>query len=191
MSSLWRLRAAVRFLAGGLVLHQVRYAVAPDALAREFASAHQYLWWVIPVVGALLFVATAHWAARLRTPGRDVLPRLPGFRAMWAGIAISLAVAFGLQEFVESLVFRGQLLTIDELAGGNGWIVLPLAVAVGGVVALLLKGAVTVQGWAQGRGLAAAPAGSLPALRPVAPVLVPRASVLARQLAGRAPPARA
>ncbi len=190
MSSLWRIRAALLFLAGGLVLHQVRYAVAPPDLVREFASAHQYLWWVVPAVGALLFAAIAHWGARLRTPERDVLPRLPGLKAMWAGVAVSLAVAFGLQELVESLIFRGQVLTLDELAGGNGWVVLPLAASIGGVVAVLLEGAVKVQRWAQARGAhPGSPKGSLPAFRPAAVVLVPRASVLARQLAGRAPPA--
>jgi hypothetical protein len=192
VSGVWRLRAAILFLAGGLLLHQVRYAIAPADLVREFAPAHKYLWWLIPVVGTLLFVATTHWAARLRTPDRDRLPQLPSVRVLWAMVTAGLVVAFGAQEFVESLIFRDQVLTWAELAGGNGWVVLPLAVAVGGVVAVLLKGAVKAQRWALGRHVPSASGrGSLPAVRPSAVVLVPRASVLARELAGRAPPVRA
>jgi hypothetical protein len=190
VSALWRIRAGILFLAGGLLLHQARYAIAPPDLVREFAPAHRYLWWLVPVVGTLLFVATTHWAARLRTPSRDRLPRLPSVRILWAIVAAGLAVAFGVQEFVESLIFRDQVLTWAELAGGNGWVVAPLAVAVGGVVAVLLKGAVRAQRWALGRRTPPVPGrGSLPAARPSVVVLVPRASVLARQLAGRAPPA--
>jgi hypothetical protein len=190
VSPLWRIRAGILFLAGGLLLHQVRYAVAPADLAREFATAHRYLWWLVPVVGTLLFVAAVHFAAHLRTPERDRLPRLPSVRALWAVVAPALVVAFAGQEFVESLIFRDQLLTWAELAGGNGWVVLPLAVAVGGVVALLLKGAVKAQRWALGRHAPSTSGrGSRPAVRPSAVVLVPRASVLARELAGRAPPA--
>jgi hypothetical protein len=191
MTRVWWFRAALLFLAGELVLHQARYAVAPADLVREFAPAHRYLWWVIPVVACLLIVAAAQWGARLRSPDGDALPELPPARALFAGLAVLLLAAFGVQEFTESLIFRDQTLTFGELAGGNGWVAVPLAASIGGVIALLLKGAVNVARWARERFAAVHRGrGSAPAFRPAAVVLVPRASVLAWELAGRAPPAR-
>jgi hypothetical protein len=193
VSRVWRVRAALLFLVGELIVHQGRYAVAPPELVREFAPAHRYLWWAIPVAGALLFLAIGHWCARLRRrPERDPMPRLPGVRAMGAAVAVALLAAFGLQECAESLIFRGHLPAAGELAGMNGWVTLPLAAAMGGVIALLLKGAVRVLRWAQARSAPAARSrGRRGHLAPPAVHLVPSSSVLARWLAGRAPPARA
>jgi hypothetical protein len=191
MTRVWWIRAGLLFLVGWLVLHQVRYLVAPDAIVRTFAPAHAYLQWLIPSVGALTLVGFGHWCSRLRAPDRDTVPELPSARAIWAVSAVAVLVAFGLQECTESLLFRGHLPSAYELAGGNGWLLAPLAAAIGGVIALLLKGAARALRWAQERSAATAGAIGVPARRLPTVVLVPRASVLARQLAGRAPPARA
>jgi hypothetical protein len=187
MSRLWRLRAAVLTLAGALLVHEGRYLFAPPEHEHALAAAHTYLGWLVPTAGALLFLAFAQVAARIgRVRGEDV--RLPGVGALWVGAAGCLLSVFLVQECAEGFIAHGELPLLGDILGAGGWVAVPLCAAVGGLVALLLAGAARVLRWAIAR--RSTPRRRLGAVRTRAVVaLVPRASVLARRLAGRAPPA--
>ena len=115
---------------------------------------------------------------------------LPRARTLWLAATVSLLGVFGAQESAEWLLSHGRLPELADILGAGGWTAVPLAVAAGALIALLLRGAATVLRWALGRrrrplGRLAPPA----PLVPRRPRLAAARSVLARRLAGRGPPA--
>lgn len=182
MTGVWRLRAAVLTLVGMLVVHHGRYAFA--GAEPEHEAAHTYLTWLAPASAVLLFLVVAQLAASLGRTSHEDRPSLPGVRTLWPAATATLLVVFGAQECLEALLAHGELPAL----GDGAWTAIPFALAAGGVVALLLRGAQEVVRWALRR--------ARPTRRPVPVALVvPRAavlavprSVLARCLAGRAPP---
>lgn len=185
MTGIWRLRAAVLTLAGVLAVHDGRYLFATPEHA--LATAHVYLPWLVSAAGMLLFFAVAQLAANLGRPGGRA-PELPRVRTLWLIATMTLLCVFGAQESLETAFAYGRLPELADVLGSGGWAAVPLAVAAGGVIAVLLRSAATVVRWASTR--ARSPVGRTPvALEvPCAPLLTPRGSVLARCLAGRAPP---
>ena len=190
MSNGWRIRAALLVLAGTLGVHEARFALVPRHHEHELAEVHRYLTWLIPLIGVLLFLTVVHLAVRLRRPGPGAVPRLPGAPALWLVATTSLLTVFGLQETIETLLTTGAPPGVELLTHDGGWVVLPLAVAAGGALALLLRGAAAVAEWVitrsagvRRRRLVDPLAGSSPS-----PILQPRGPVIARFLAGRAPP---
>ncbi len=187
MDRSWRLRAAVLTLAGVLAVHHGRYRFAPPEHAHALAGVHGYLGWLTPVAGALLFLATVHFAARLADPGRS-RPRLPGVRTLWAAAGAALLTVFGAQECVEHALVDGHLPTFAELLGSGGWTAIPLAALAAGAIALLLRGAAAALRWAVARRRARPRRAPWAPPAPAAPVLPAPRKVLARRLAGRGPP---
>ncbi len=187
----WRLRAAVLTLVGVLGVHHGRFLFATEEHEHELAGVHVYLTWLAPAAGVLLFLAVTQLAAHLGRLDHRSAPRLPRARTLWLWSVVTLLGVFCAQECVETLLAHGHLPEVAELLGGGGWTVLPLSVAAGGAIALLLRAAATVVGWVLGRAARRRRSVARPALPPRAPGLAPRASVLARRLAGRAPPALA
>ena len=109
---------------------------------------------------------------------------------LWLAATGSLLGVFGAQESLETLLSHGHLPGLADLVGAGGWTAVPLAVAAGGLIALLLRGAATVLRWALGRRRRPVVRHAPPALlAPRRPLLAARRSVLARRLAGRGPPA--
>lgn len=189
MTGIWRLRAAVLTLAGAIVVHQARYLLAPPEHDHQLVAAHGYLTWLMPLAAALLFLTLAQFAVWMRRAEGGDPHGLPSFAALWIGASLSLLTVFGVQETLEVTAAHGQWPTATELGAALGWQVLPLVVAVGGVLAVLLRGAAHVVAWAVRRHRhRPRPRGRVvPVPRP--PVVIPPACVLARFLAGRAPPA--
>jgi hypothetical protein len=187
MSRLWRLRAAVLTLVGALGVHEGRYLFAPPEHEHALADAHAYLGWVVPLAGALLFLAVVQVGVRIGRPEGE--GTLPAARALWLGATASLLTVFGAQECAEAFLSHGHLPLLADVLGAGGWVAIPLCIAAGGLVALLLKGAAEVLRRALARRAPRRPPVATVCPRAHAAVLVPRASVLARQLAGRAPPA--
>jgi hypothetical protein len=185
MTGIWRLRAAVLTLVGVLAVHDGRYLFANE---HELATVHTYFAWLAPAAGALLFLAVAQLAANLSRP-EATAPELPRARALWLAATASLLCVYGAQESLEIVFSYGRVPELADLLGSGGWAAIPLAVAAGGVIAALLRGAATVVRWALTR--ARHPVGRTPVALdvPCTPALTPRGSVLARRLAGRAPPA--
>jgi len=172
-------------LAGALAVHELRYVIAGR---HEDAHEHAYMPWMMPLVCAVLGLALAEFTARfaIRVRRGNPMPDVPaGLR--WLSASSLLTGIFALQEVTERLVAHGRIDITDSLVVHGGWVALPLCFVVGAIIALLLRGA---------RSLLRRSRGRIPARHPVvrdARVRLPRsraarAPVIARHLAGRAPP---
>jgi hypothetical protein len=178
------LRASALLAAGSLAVHELRYVAGYGDVPA--VGGHGYLAVVAPLVAVALAVACGGWLVRI---GRAAAPATRG-PLTWFAAATALLAIFVAQEAVESLTAANH----PGVLAHGGWIALPLAIVVGGLVALLLCGARVAETAAA---TAARPWSPLAAATPVAidfalpsaavPTVRPR--VLARRLAGRAPPA--
>jgi hypothetical protein len=185
-----RLAAVIAVCA--LVLHEARYLIgfgdrAGEALA---ARGHAYL----PLAGGLAVLLLALAAAQLllavdraRRTARGERPA--SFVRLWLALATVLLAVYSCQELLEALLTRGHDFGPAVPFAEGGWSAVPLALALGALAALLLKGA------SRAVAVAAQRARALPLRplraglrRPAEPVRA-RGPVLARNLAGRAPPA--
>jgi hypothetical protein len=176
------LRAGAMLAAGSLAVHELRFVAGYGSA--DAVDGHGYLAVVAPVVALALAAACGAWLARL---GRSTSPACPALT--WLGASTALAGTYVVQETIESLTSPGHP---GPFAHG-GWIALPVSLVVGALVALMLRGAraaddvvaVAAQPWSPLTAIHTAPAAiALPAVASAAP----RRSVLARRLAGRAPP---
>jgi hypothetical protein len=175
----------VLVLAGALAVHELRYVLAGR---REDPHEHAYMPWAIPIACALLGLALAEFAARLAVRIRedDQPVHLPaGVR--WLTASTLLTAIFSMQEVTERFIAHGRFDIADSLVVHGGWVALPLCFVVGAVIALLLRGAhaLLTRTWGTvraARSRIAEPLRRLPRPRS------PRAPVIARNLAGRAPP---
>jgi hypothetical protein len=181
-SRTWTLRMAALMGAGAFGVHQLRFALAPDN--GRSLHAHGYLTAVgAALVGVLLFTL----AAALSRMARGVVEEAPRLRRLWAGTSVSLIAVYCVQETIEGLLTHGN--TTGMFAGG-GWIALPLALAIGLAIALVMRGAAAASAVVAGTRhapslrVAIAPFAVLP--RPWSPR---RSRACARHLAARGPPA--
>jgi hypothetical protein len=178
--------------AGSIMVHELRYTIGYGGLASQalIAQGHSYL----PFLEALALVLVA--GAMLRF-GRSVArarrgycePETARFTTLWLRASAALAGVYTLQESLEGAVAPGHPAGLIGVFGHGGWTALLLSLAIGAVIALILRGAYHViryvarlQAWRP------RPA---PARRPSRPPFRPfrrRLDVLAWNLAGRAPP---
>jgi hypothetical protein len=175
-----RLRRGALLSSGAWAVHELRFALAPVDGGQ--GPGHSYLHAALPLLTALLALAVAGFAARLAAPRLDEAPR--PLRHDWFMSAVLLIGAFVLQEGIEA-----ALTAHGAIFAGGGWLALPLALVVGLLVALCLRGA---------RAAVAAAASRPARLRPPAPtgaVLAfslpagrPRTNAPPRHLAARPPP---
>src|SRR4051812_22722563 len=176
------LRAGAMLAAGSLAVHELRFMAGYGG--EGSVGGHAYLVWLAPLVALALAAACGVWLARVGRDGAAPRPTLT-----WLGASASLALAYVTQETIEGLTSAGH----PDLLAHGGWIAAPAALAVGALVALMLRGshaadraaAVAARPWSP---LAPTPAAPLALALPVAAPLAPRPGVLARRLAGRAPP---
>jgi hypothetical protein len=175
-----RLRRVALLSAGAWAVHQLRYALAP--VHGGDGPGHAYLHAAVPLLTALVALAAAGFAVRLVAPRSEAPVRR--LRAEWLSCTLLLIVAFLLQEGIESATSSHG----PVLASG-GWLALPLAVAVGLFVALMLRGArAAVEAAAPAARAARVTVAAAPVLRLVASRAVPRANAPLRHLAARPPP---
>lgn len=175
------LRAAALLAAGSLAVHELRYAAGYGS--EGAVSGHGYIAWLAPLVALALAAAFGAWIGRL---GRDGAHRPT---LTWFGASASLLATYVAQETLEALVAGGH----PSLMAHGGWIAAPIAIAVGGLLALMLRGAraadrvaaTVARPWSPLRGVRVAP---LAFLRSATAPVAPRPRVLARRLAGRGPP---
>jgi hypothetical protein len=176
------LRASALLAAGTLAVHELRYLIGYGDPAA--VGGHGYLTLAAPLVAILLAVSCGVWLARI---GR--VTGAPARTLTWLGASATLLCAYAVQEIVEGLASTGH----PGLLGHGGWIAAPIALAVGAVVTLMLRGvraadraaARVARPWSP---LGIVPAAPLAFRLPCAPAGGPRPRVLARRLAGRAPP---
>ncbi|MFL5894912.1 MAG: hypothetical protein ACJ76Z_07330 [Thermoleophilaceae bacterium] len=181
-------RAIALVAAGSAALHQLRYAIGYGRnSAHELAvQGHAYLALVLPLVAAVAILALA--AALRRIARRPVTSRgVVRLASLWAASSCALALVYVAQESVEGLVVAGHAAGFAAFAGGSAWIGLALAVPIGLLVALGVRGSAAAHEALAGR-VPRPPA--LPRARvrlgPKLPLL--RARRFARGLGARGPP---
>jgi hypothetical protein len=185
------MRAAALISLGALGVHDLRYLIAYRGSAAHELSVqgHGYLRLVTPIVVGVLVLALASFAGRLLGGGSPDDSRPPSTRRAWALLAATLVVIYACQEWIEGLVADGHPGGLAGVMGHGGWVSVPLAIVIGLLIALALRGAEGAvalpaapasPAWLRPRPLLAIAAGSswLPS----------RGDALARRLAPRGPP---
>jgi hypothetical protein len=187
------LRPAAAVAAAALALHELRYRLAevgPGGAAATPAG-HGYVPFAQAVAVLLLVVAGAA-GLRATARGADRRPGPGGLARDWArASAVLLLVHLGQEGTERLLAPGGAALGPEAVLGGGAWVAVPLAIALGAVVALLLRGAHhaerAVGAAARPRPLGPPGSAALPSERVAAPDRrLPGA--LATGGAGRAPP---
>jgi hypothetical protein len=192
------MRAGALIAVGALGVHDLRYLLAYHGHASEELAlqGHAYLRFATPVLAGLLVLAAAAFAARLMrayAQGEGTGARLlPSTRRMWIFASALLIAVYSSQEWLEGFLAEGHPGGIGAPYSHGGWLAVPLALAIGLVVALALRGAAVAIAVAatHGRTRMLRPARiELPA-RVGSSVWHPtRNATLSRELAPRAPPA--
>jgi hypothetical protein len=185
------MRTAALLLAGTLSVHEVRFLAGygRHADAAQAAQGHAYLSWVVPLSIVALLAAGAELGLRVAASGSVARPSTSvRMRVLWPVASASLLAAYVAQEMFEGWLAVGHPGGLAGVLGHGGWIAIPVAVAVGGLIALALRGseaalAATRPGWLLPR-VSTTPAPLVPL---VACWLAPTDAV-ARFLAGRGPP---
>jgi hypothetical protein len=192
---LTRLAPIALMPAGAFAVHQLRFMIAfhGHAGVELQRQGHAYLHSLVPwiVLGiALVFGAFLRALGRAFS-GRCSLPRYTvSFAALWLACAACLIAIFVCQEFLEGLFATGHPAGLAGVFGYGGWWSIPVAVAVG----LVLAGAFHGARWVlhevaqrRGRGIAVerAPVATARAPRQV---LVLRLAPIAGGWSGRGPP---
>lgn len=133
-----RLRLAALLALGAFALHQLRYLIAygggsSQELARQ---GHDYMAAALPLLAALALSALAATAVRARLGPK--LTRGPiGPRMLTC--ALALIAIFSLQELLEGALAADHPAGPAALIGRGGWVALPLALALGALVALAVR----------------------------------------------------
>jgi hypothetical protein len=144
-SSAWVVRAVALLSVGAIALHQLRFAFgygqsATEALALQ---GHSY----IPFAEALIVVACAAaflWfvgSLALAHRGAPIDSSGPPFGRLWACATAALFAVYTVQEGFEGQFSAGHPAGLVGIFGHGGWIVFPLALTIGALVALVLEGA--------------------------------------------------
>lgn len=183
------LRLAALLSAGALTLHELRYRAGYGHEAADAAAAQGHGYLSGAAAGAVLLAVAAAclFALALARPRSAVEPR--SFGASWLGATAGLACVYTLQELAEGALAHGHPAGLAGVVAHGGWWAYAFAALLGAVVALALRGA---------RAALSLTAPAPPVARtsrrpqgrfsPHADVRVPRASLIAFNLAGRAPP---
>lgn len=191
------MRAGALIALGALGVHDLRYLLAYGGHAGQELSlqGHGYLRLATPMIAGLVVLAAAAFASRVMhayAAGDGSEARaLPRARRIWPLASALLIAVYSIQEWIEGELASGHPGGIAAPYGHGGWAAIPLAIVIGLLIAMALRGAATAIAAAAARGRAR--------LRPVAPVdlplrigrfiwSAPAQSPLARRLAPRAPP---
>jgi hypothetical protein len=189
-----RLRAAALMPAAVLTVHQLRYQLAfgGHTDAKLASEGHAYLGTLTPLAAMLLAIGAGVFIAALARARRDGETGEGGrpFVFVWVLTAATLLGIYALQELAEGMLVSGHPGGFHGVFGDGGLWAVPLAVALGAVVALALRVADVAKCWVASLAdepEAPAPARPRRAPRP-APVFMPAPAPLALAAAGRAPP---
>ena len=189
-----RWRGAAFVPAGVLAVHQLRYQLAFGGQSGHELSAqgHAYLSSLAPPI-ALLFalgfgltlanLAQAWRSGRVRrSPSHPLL-------ALWLLVSAGLVAVYIGQESLEGLLSSGHPGGLAGVFGDGGWLAIPAALAVGGLIALVLRGASAAERWAarRSRSFRQSRRRTIATPRPLE-VWISRPEPLASEAAGRAPP---
>jgi hypothetical protein len=183
------LRLAPLIAAGALTLHKLTGLAGADALA---GHGHSYLPLAAALVTVLLVLNCARFARELWQASRGRVTGLesPSFLTLWLLAAGALLATFALQEWSEGWITPGHPATVGHALAHIGWTTPALAVGLGGVIGLLVRGSRSAVALLALRHAARrrSPRPRRGSWAPLPAGQVPRHSVLAANRAGRAPP---
>jgi hypothetical protein len=143
-----RVRSALLMPLAALAVHQGRYDLAFGAHtpARMLRDGHAYLGSVVPFTALGAALALGLWAGRLARAwhgggrgSRPTAPRPHSLLRIWALISIVLLSLYCVQELTEGALAAGHAGGLTGVAGSGGWLAVPLAIAAGGVLTLMLR----------------------------------------------------
>jgi hypothetical protein len=182
----WKFRLAALLAVASFGVHQLRFVLAyGSGASRQLAhQGHAYLSVLAPLLVGVLMLAVAEFAGGLTRRRSDRI--VPGVgRLTWVA-SLSLLCVYCLQELVEGMAASGHPDGLGGIFGGGGWIAIPLAVAAGIFVALLMRGAAAIEAATSGQPLPrSAPT---PLVHLVGCRQAPHSQRLRRSAAARAPP---
>jgi hypothetical protein len=176
-----------------LVLHELRYLIGYGSDAAEVLSlqGHGYLPSAAVVVALLLALGMGQLLLAFRRALQSATASpAPPFGLLWLASVSALLTVYCGQELLEGFLSAGHPNGLAALAAEQGWSAVPLAIVLGGLVALTLRGAAAAEArMAAHARRERALRGRPPRLRRNRPdaeqAPIP---VLAAKLAGRAPP---
>ncbi len=180
--------------AGAFAVHQLRYWLAfhGQAGAELQRQGHAYLHSLVPWIVALVALAIGAFLRSLGRAfgGRCSVPRYTAsFAALWLVCAASLVAIYVLQELLEGLLLVGHPAGLTGIFGFGGWWSIPVALAVGLVLAAAFHGAQWVLHGVTRRGAGERVARTHPLPTPAPGVVpVPRLAPLADGWSDRGPP---
>src|SRR5215212_6094385 len=139
------LRAAALLSLSACLLHELRYALpgGGHATGAPADHGHGYLELLAPAVALLLCLALGSWISGLVRAARTAVGEPePGHQLRaWLCASTSLLAIFAAQETLEGAFAHGHPSGIAAIAGDGGWVAVPLAVVLGALVVLVLRGA--------------------------------------------------
>jgi hypothetical protein len=192
------MRAGALVAVGALGVHDLRYLLAYEGDAgRELSlQGHGYLRLATPLIAGLVVLAAAAFAARVMRAyaagdGDEPGP-LPSTRRMWLLASALLIAVYSTQEWLEGALASGHPGGLAAPYSHGGWMAVPLALLIGFLIALALRGAAAAIAVAAARGRARlGRLATAPLLSSVSRSVwsAPAQAPLARRLAPRAPPA--
>jgi len=137
------LRGAALLPAAALAVHQLRYALAHGDGAGQALAAegHAYLssaapWLVLLAtlsLGASLGRLAQRWSAHPTQTPRSTA-------RVWLLASLALVATYAGQELIEGALAPGHAAGLAGVFGAGGWWALPVSVALGGLLALVLRG---------------------------------------------------
>jgi hypothetical protein len=181
------LRVVAVLLAAVVGVHELRYVIAfgSEASAVQAHTGHGYVSMVVPLLGVLMALALAQLVVR---SARGAPTSAVAWRRAWPVAAAALMLLFSSQELLEGALSPGHAAGFSGVFGAGGWLALPLSVAFGALVALVLRVAATLER-AVSRLRVVAVLDAVPARIAPKPVCLVRGRLLAERRASRAPPA--
>jgi hypothetical protein len=182
-------RLAPLLAAGALLLHKLNGLAGGDALA---GHGHSYLPLAAALVTVLLVLTCVRFARELwqASRGRVQAVTRPSFATLWLIASASLLSTFALQEWIEGWITPGHPATLSHAIAHIGWLGPVLAVALGALIALLVRGShAAIELLARRQAARRALRAECGRWAPTPPRVAPRLAALAGNRAGRAPPA--
>ena len=136
-------RLGALLAAGVLAVHELRYRVLDaEAGAGAAEAGHGYLGALTAGTGVVLVLALGHlvqlWAA-----GRRDHARARG-HALWLAASGAVLAGYVGQELVAGWLSSGHPAGLAGLLAHGGWVAVPLSVACGGVIALVVRSVTAV-----------------------------------------------
>ena len=179
---------------GAIALHELRYLVSAGAHshAGTTSHAHSYLPLAIALATLVFVVALLNFAAALIAASRHqhtAVSPAPRLSRAWPAATFALVAVFVIQESLEGALFGGHAAGLHGLFGHGGWSVAVFAPLLGALIAFLVRGsekAIELVARRRATPSRRKPARTIPMRPPL--IAAPRLSLIARNLAGRAPP---